>query len=398
MEIITKASKIDDALLKLIKKYKKYYIATAWASLGSKSSIELLRNKNKIIKMIVGTHFYQTHPNFIEKFINSKKVKFILKTNGIYHPKVYLFSNSRNDWECIIGSANFTVSALTKNNEVVVHIKSTDSNSTNIYKSLMDTIDGYWSNSEPISKTEYHNYKNIWNKNKKKIDSLKGKYGKSKNSKPLVKSEMFSLSWSEYYELINNDDFHSFEGRIKLLNTAKVYFSDNNSFSQFDEIKRREIAGIATENQSESDIGWGWFGSMKGAGKFQNRINTNNIFISQALDEIPLEGKINKSEYNNFVNEFQQAFPDGGSGVAIASRLLAMKRPDYFVCLDNQNRPKLCEEFGISKSVSFEGYWDEIIERIIDSVWWLSEKPKNKTEAQAWLGRTAMLDAIFYEE
>ena len=132
MEIITKASKIDGALLKLIEKYKKYYIATAWASLGSKSSIKLLHNKNKISKMIVGTHFYQTHPNFIKKFINSKKVKFILKTNGIYHPKVYLFSNSRNDWECIIGSANFTVSALTKNNEVVVHIKSTDPNSTNI--------------------------------------------------------------------------------------------------------------------------------------------------------------------------------------------------------------------------------------------------------------------------
>lgn len=398
MEVITKASKIDKTLTKLMKKYPKYHIATAWASLGSKSSDVLLTNKKRIKRMVVGTHFYQTHPKFIERFINSKRVKFILKTDGVYHPKVYLFSNTKDDWECIIGSANFTLSALTRNTEIVVHIKSTDSDSGNIYKTIMDTIEGYWVDAESISQEECHNYKNIWEKNRKKLNSLKEKYGKAKKSKPLVKSEIFSLSWPEYFEIINNDEFHSFEGRIELLNTAQRYFRENANFSQLDEIQRREIAGIATENQSSSNIGWGWFGSMLGAGKFQNRINTNNIFISNALDAIPLQGKIYKSDYNNFVGLFQQAFPNGGSGVAIASRLLAMKRPDYFVCLDKRNRPKLCDEFGISKTVSFNEYWDEIIERIIDSVWWSSEKPTNKIEAQAWLGRTAMLDTIFYEE
>ncbi len=398
MEVITKASKIDKTLTKLMKKYPKYHIATAWASLGSKSSDVLLTNKKRIKRMVVGTHFYQTHPKFIERFINSKRVKFILKTDGVYHPKVYLFSNTKDDWECIIGSANFTLSALTRNTEIVVHIKSTDSDSGNIYKTIMDTIEGYWVDAESISQEECHNYKNIWEKNRKKLNSLKEKYGKAKKSKPLVKSEIFSLSWPEYFEIINNDEFHSFEGRIELLNTAQRYFRENANFSQLDEIQRREIAGMATENQSSSNIGWGWFGSMLGAGKFQNRINTNNIFISNALDAIPLQGKIYKSDYNNFVGLFQQAFPNGGSGVAIASRLLAMKRPDYFVCLDKRNRPKLCDEFGISKTVSFNEYWDEIIERIIDSVWWSSEKPTNKIEAQAWLGRTAMLDTIFYEE
>lgn len=137
---------------------------------------------------------------------------------------------------------------------------------------------------------------------------------------------------------------------------------------------------------------------MVGAGKFQNRINTNNIFISNALDTIPLQGNIYKSDYNSFVDLFQQAFPDGGAGVAIASRLLAMKRPDYFVCLDKQNRPKLCNEFGISTTVTFDEYWDDIVERIVDSVWWSSERPTDDIETQAWLGRTAMLDTIFYEE
>jgi len=132
MEIITKSSKIDNVLVRLMKKYKHYYIASAWASLGSNASKKLLLNKNRINKMVVGTHFYQTHPNFIEEFIDSQKVQFILNTSGIYHPKVYLFSNENDDWECIIGSANFTSSALSKNSEIVIHIKSTDDNSSTV--------------------------------------------------------------------------------------------------------------------------------------------------------------------------------------------------------------------------------------------------------------------------
>lgn len=398
MRVITKASKIDHALMKLMGKYESYYIATAWASLGSNASKELLKNKDKIKKMIVGTHFYQTHPDFMEEFISSNRVRFILKPNGIYHPKMYLFSNGKNKWECLIGSANFTMSALTRNDEAVVQFGSSDTDSMSNYKTIKKTIEGYWENSDKIDENDFHNYKNIWKKNKKKISNLAEEYGKSKKTKPLVKSGIFSLDWEEYYQSIQNDDFHSFDGRIELLNTAQRYFRENQKFSDMSEIHRREIAGIATENQSDSGIGWGWFGSMVGAGKFQNRINTNNEYISQALDAIPLQGKVYKSNYNQFVDIFQQAFPDGGSGVAIASRLLSMKRPDYFVCLDKQNRPRLSGEFGISKTVSFNDYWDEIIERILNSVWWSSEKPVDEIEAQAWQGRTAMLDAIFYEE
>ena len=176
MEVITNSLKIDKTLVKLMMKYKRYHIATAWASLGSNASKTLLNNKKRIKKMIVGTHFYQTHPDFIENFISSKQVNFILQTNGIYHPKVYLFSNQEDDWECVIGSANFTMSALSRNSEVVVHIKSTDKNVSNVYKKLLSTINGYWLESEPISKDDFHNYKNIWKKNKTNIKKLKGEY------------------------------------------------------------------------------------------------------------------------------------------------------------------------------------------------------------------------------
>ncbi len=94
MKVITKPKKIDVTLVNLMKKYQRYHFATAWASLGSNASQELLRNRKRIKKMVVGTHFYQTHPDFIEKFIDSKTVNFIFNPDGVYHPKVYLFSNS----------------------------------------------------------------------------------------------------------------------------------------------------------------------------------------------------------------------------------------------------------------------------------------------------------------
>jgi HKD family nuclease len=398
MRVIVKAPEIDNVLVDLMDKYQNYRIATAWASLGSKASKKLLANKKRINKMIVGTHFYQTNPEFIFEFIDSKQVKFILNTSGIYHPKVYLFSNSRNEWECLIGSANFTASALLKNTEIVVHLSCADDGSGDIYKTLVAEINTYWDDAESMTAADYHNYKNIWDKNRRIIKVLEDKYGKSKKSKPLTKSNIFSLSWPEYFSLIQDDNFHSFAGRIKLLKTARSYFLENKHFADMKQIERRELAGIASKKQSKSDLDWGWFGSMVGAGKFQNRINENNAFISRALDVIPMQGNIYKSDYESFVKLFKKAFSDGGSGIAIASRLLAMKRPDCFVCLDKQNTTELCSEFGISKSVSFETYWDDIIERIHNSVWCLSEKPTVDAEAEAWFGRVAMLDAIFYQE
>jgi hypothetical protein len=37
MKIISKPAKIDATITRLLKKYKRYHIATAWASLGSNS-------------------------------------------------------------------------------------------------------------------------------------------------------------------------------------------------------------------------------------------------------------------------------------------------------------------------------------------------------------------------
>ncbi|MCO6538469.1 MAG: phospholipase D family protein [Gilliamella sp.] len=402
MKIITKPTYIDNKLVELMGKYTNYYIATAWASMNSHAASKLLDNKKHIAKMVVGTHFYQTHPDFIKIFASHRNVKFILKTDKIFHPKVYLFSDENSNWECLIGSANFTQAALTKNDEIMIHITSNDQGSEKIFTDILKTIDNYWEYAEEMTEKEINKYTNIWKKNKTKLDSLKNVYGGYKSKKSMIKSNILSLQWNEYYEKIREktdekDESSSFSKRIKVLQEINNYFKEKQIFSSFTKLQRKQVAGLIDDG---SEIEWKWFGSMVGAGVFHSKINNNDPNISNALNCIPLTGPVNEANYNQFIKIFKQAFPAGKCGIGIASRLLAMKRPDYFVCLDGQNRPALCKDFGIPQKIDLETYWEQIIARIIDSVWWSSSCPddsRKKEEKQAWNGRVAMIDAIFYQ-
>lgn len=136
---------------------------------------------------------------------------------------------------------------------------------------------------------------------------------------------------------------------------------------------------------------------MSGAGYFYHEVNDNNPHLSAALDEIPLTGPISREHYEAYIAEFVQAFPNGRDGVGTASRLLAMKRPDYFVCLNSKNQKELCKDFEIKQTgMDYERYWEEIIERIIDSAWWNEPRPKNALAGSVWDFRAAMSDAFFY--
>ncbi|WP_337133760.1 hypothetical protein, partial [Staphylococcus aureus] len=95
--------------------------------------------------------------------------------------------------------------------------------------------------------------------------------------------------------------------------------------------ERRAIAGTAgRKEKGHKGINWAAFGTMFGSGDFKNIVNESPRFISKALDKIPLRGEVTKSDYESFREFFLKAFEDKSrkGGVAIASRLLAMKRPD----------------------------------------------------------------------
>ncbi|MGO8753380.1 MAG: hypothetical protein ACLQNE_46180 [Thermoguttaceae bacterium] len=159
------------------------------------------------------------------------------------------------------------------------------------------------------------------------------------------------------------------------------------------EIRAKWKADVRKESLTES-LDWLWFGSMKGAGFFKEAVNGNSPAISAALDEIPLAGEVTQEHFDHYLKQFRNAFQK--SGIATATRLLAMKRPDYFVCLDSKNRDKLCKEFEIPKNVDLDDYWEKIVERLTDSNWWNSPEPRNELQKRIWRCRAAFLDVRFY--
>lgn len=404
MKIITSSKILQSEFNQLLDKYKTYYWATAWASNSSPFFNKLIENKNKIEKIVVGLHFYQTHPDFIKEFIDFKKVHFIEIPDGTFHPKVYLFYNNDKDWKVILGSSNFTNSAFLKNVEVNVVISSFDIDRDINLLQLKNIIDKSYNEGKYFEELDYYNYLNVWKNQQSKIKSLSGKYGsKGTTPIPLYKVLVANRTWSEYMKKINLEGKETLNHRLFVLEYANEIFKQNKHFCDIEVEQRKFIAGIPNYLNNDGNILWGVFGSMKGAGIFKNRIIENDINISNALDQIPENGTITKIHYESFIENFQKAFIgtqlENAKNIGTATRLLAMKRPDTFVCLDNRNKSELCRDFGIKQSeINFENYWDEIIQRIFDCNWWINPITRNKKEQRISKARAAFLDSIYYKE
>lgn len=394
MKFLSDSSQIQKELKRLIRAYSTYRWAVAWAS-NSECCDLLSKKREGIRQMIVGLHFYQTHPDFIKSFLDCNAVRYIKSTSGIFHSKLYLFEGKNGKWECIVGSPNFTGAALSGNEETAVLISSEDDGAKDAYRRISGAIERYWKDAERMKTDQLAGYRERWKRQKVRRDLLaetfESRKKRQRRAKPLFEVEIINKTWKEYVEQVKADEEHGALERLALLEKAHELFAVHPHFADMDLENRKGIAG--TIHGSE-DWDWLWFGSMKGAGVFKHAIIENRPAISLALDQIPLDGEVTRQHYEEYLLLFTKAL--SRPGIATATRLLAMKRPDYFVCLDSANRKKLSKDFGISQSIALDEYWKSVIERLMASDWWQTPKPDDPLERRIWNGRAAMLDAIYY--
>lgn len=380
-------------MCRLVESHEEVLFAVAWASIKNPVWDILERDSLRIKKAIIGTHFYQTHPDVLAHFQGSRNVRFVLQPTGVFHPKIYLF-RSKGRWDALIGSANLTAGALHKNSEATLLIGSTSQGCEAIKAELEALIDRYWLAAKKLKMADVAAYREVWDRKQLDLRRVSGQYGDKSPTKVPTESDVMSMPWTRYLAAVKGDQTHGFEERCALLGKVQAAFAKYPHFSSMPLPTRKTIAGLP----NKEDDRWGWFGSMKGAGYYHQAINNNDAQISRALDAIPLGGQVTRSQYDEYICEFVRAFASGRHGLAIATRLLAMKRPDQFVCLDSRNKQGLCKDFGIAQiGMDYDRYWEEIVERILDAPWWNVRRPSGAAGA-VWNGRAAMLDAIFYEE
>ena len=391
-------ARITKELSRLMKSFDEYYWAVAWGTVNKLSS-DLVSNKKKIKQLTFGTHFYQSDPKLLEEFKDMDSAKVMPNdAAGTFHPKVYLFIQGTYA-AAIVGSANFTVGAMNKNNEAGILIEGNSGDNTIL--EIKAFVNQAWTAGKKIDQDFLDNYRLHYRVTAVHRRALE-KQRKTVRPKQDAKHKgLLMWSWEQYAEQVKNDRFDAYDGRIKLLREARGLFNRVSSFSGLEVNECRAIAGLLNDGDTLYKGGvnnWGWFGSMKGMGDFQNLINTKNDYISQALEKIPLGGDITKEQFDEYIALFIRAF-EGKSrvgGVPTASRLLAIKRPDVFVCVDGQNKTGLSKDLGFAPStLDFEKYWDEIILPITESNWWQTQRPSGP-DGWLWDGRAAMLDSIYY--
>jgi hypothetical protein len=401
MKFLASPDQLNREFRRLLKQYRHLDWAVAWATDGHEVFELLVRHRTKIRRVVVGTQFHQTSPAFIDAFAAVPEVRFRFDQeglNGVFHPKLYLFSNDEDDWEVVIGSANFTAGAFTGNTEHAVLIEASEASSDLTYAGLVAEVDALWTKGRHFSAEQLAAYRSRWAKNRKRLGRAAGHDDDDRTRKASIYDrDLLSWDWQAFYGAIRARRERFFDGRITILRETQKIWDNQPSFALLSIEDRKKICGTA----SERVMPWRLFGSMKGAIKFKVALRDQDQHLLSSLDLIPLSGPVTREHYAEFIAKLAWAFDQVKEfgGLAVATRLLCLRRADCFVCVDSKNRAGLFRTLGVSgKDVTVETYWDTVIEPLHDTDWWASARPVGDAiEQTVWGGRVAMVDALFYE-
>ena len=378
-------------------------VVTAWATMDCAVCDSLRKARSKISTMVVGLDFHSTAPSFLKDFWSIVRIGEVVNHGGTFHPKLYLFRN-RTNCCCVMGSSNFTSGGFGGNRELNICIEGRGSDP--FFRQITRYIDDVEKTSDRINSAVFDDYKSryaaLQNARRElskftasKSATARAKAKRSREAAGQEPPEQLNRGWSEFLKLIlagkrrqrvvkgNSNELsylqtaercHELFARCRRL--AKMGFRD-----------RQFIGGTIKEA--------GWFGSMIGAGEFKKRLNDSPETLDAALNQIALQGPVAPREFNAFAKRYERE----RAGVATASRLLAMKRPDLFICVDSKNRPGIARVFGVPASSlrRFDAYW-ELIQRIWCCPWWKAPEPKGALDRRIWKARVALLDSLYYTD
>ena len=392
---------VETALLNLLQTHQEAHWAVAWGTMTTVAEV-LLSRPARLKAVTFGLAFSQTDPDLVDKLIGLSGCRVVTRfPKGTYHPKVYAFRTG-NAVEAIVGSANFTRGGLGLNREASIHLSGTINDK--VLADLLEFTAQSATLGVPVTRKLADDYRVSC-----QIAARKPKVPRDpledlpKISLTGLNAPLTRMTWPQYVRAVHSDYApHPINECLALLGTVQTWLSSGASFHDLSIQRRKAIAGVIGRDDrnsaAELQQDWGWFGSMRGAGDFMNRIAENDESLAMAFDVIPLRGEVSRADYDRFADLFVKAFEnsDRTGGVATASRLLAMKRPDVFLCISNPNRTQASRQMGFAKTtLDLETYWDRVVEVIRASNWYTQPKPDNR-HGRLWECRAAMLDALFY--
>lgn len=381
-------------------------IATAWGTPDAPVVPALSKAQERgVLELVVGWDFEGTHPRFLRAFRQSLRVK-PRGGGSTFHPKAYLFVSGHR-FDAIVGSSNLTRGGFGSNVELNIHIAGS------VREPYFRSIDGYiqqqWDAAREVSELDIQQYQSRWRKAK-----TRAKHGPEPHpSSPVARAKpqivvdpRLDVGWPKFFRQLRRVDGEKHyvfrrptaESYLGVVEYARDCFSRNGSLSNMTRLERSNVAATNTHST------YGYFGTTHSAGQFTHAILDTPALIDRALDKIPLDNthRVTKADFDAFFTNFRrfaESVPKPRPGVGCASRLLAMKRPDTFVCVNGENRGRLARAFGFSDRElrTASGYW-RFAEHIWSLPWYSSPPPGNLVQLEAWKARAALVDALYYED
>jgi len=375
--------------------YDEFHWAVAWGTQVDLSE-HLFAHRAKFRNVTFGVAFSQTDPAIVDALVGVANGYVATKfAGGTYHPKVYGFRSGRRV-AAIVGSANFTHGGLGKNLEAAMTLTGTvDDPALAAILDFARTSAGY---GEEVTKAYAQAYRASYIRAARLPKPPRDPVSATRIG---AAGKVVEMDWDEYARQVRASRHHDVIKSQELIAVARRWFATEVSFECFSPAQRKAIAGILGEYQKDGpdlDREWGWFGSMRGAGDFANRIEENDRSLAKALDSIPLSGDVTRAQYDRYCTLFRQAFARSSrtGGVPTATRLLSMKRPDTFLCVCKPNIVAVAKALGFARTtLDLDNYWERVVEPIRLSPWYNVDKP-DQPDGELWEARAAMLDTLFY--
>ncbi|MEZ5710089.1 MAG: phospholipase D-like domain-containing protein [Blastomonas sp.] len=393
------ADSVRKRLRKLIRKHDKISLAVAWGYNGKVADC-LFQHCDKFETVMFGVSFCQTDPALVDRLVGLRNAYIAESSNGTFHPKLYYFQTG-DFAEAIVGSSNFTGGGLGKNWEACLHIRGAAD--APAFEQIRSTIDGYRELRKPVSTAMAKSYRLQFDTAKKHKRPKNPILPSDKSGWRQLTSPLVEMDWKTYVSLVQGSRFHELDRRLGLLREAQKMIASAASSADLSPNEWKAIAGVIGEAQKrEANLeghDWKWFGSMSGMGDFANRVKDQDAWLARAMDSIPRHGDISQDQFDTFCEQFLRAFENSHrtGGVPTATRLLAMKRPDTFVCISKPNLAGISTALSFAKTtLNLENYWGRVVEPIRASIWYNAKRPTGES-GQIWDGRAAMLDAIYYD-
>ena len=423
MKIIIKTKDYQRQIVRLFRTYKRIAFVCETLAPDTEMGAHLLAHKDRIRYGLIGVRHHATPPKIMTAFAAHPQIRFNYHpTQGIY-ANIFLFWNKKS-WEILMGSAHFPTKYRGDFCQAVLHL-SHKQTPAKFRDDIESQIKGWWKKTAQTKKKTLQDYTAQWQANfAKGVDGkspdsqkVKGKNSTetsalspasldsrySKIAPSAVKPEATSLSdvsWQAFCGMLTEVNPDILKDHMAVLTRIHGAFKAQPKFALLDPEMRRVIAGLPNKLEAR----WACFGGMQGAGSLQKAVRDNNPYLGEALDNIPLNGAVSRAQYLAFVKKLSHAFSSGRFGIGVVTRLLAMKRPDQFVCINPGTRDILRDSYAIPKSYfTIPRYWDEVISRLHKSPWHGAGMPKNgaksnSEEQQIWQQRSALLGVLTYRQ